>query len=61
MIVSGYLIQTAVGETWRSIWIGIHLTTSGTFLLGYGLHLLLGLKATPAGQFQTKVDVQDVS
>lgn len=48
MIVSGYLIQTAVGETWRTIWIGIHLATSAIFLLGYLLHRLAGSKRASA-------------
>lgn len=38
MVLSGYLIQTAVNTSWRNAWIAVHLTTSGLFVLGYGLH-----------------------
>lgn len=40
MVVSGYLIQTSVDETWRGIWVGIHLTTSALWLLGYFGHFV---------------------
>lgn len=43
MVVSGYLLQTAVEPTWRSIWVGVHLTTSGLWLLSHLLHYLLPL------------------
>jgi len=35
MIVSGYLIQTAVDAGWRQIWVIVHLTSSGLWLVGY--------------------------
>jgi hypothetical protein len=38
MIVSGYLIQTAVDDLWRRIWVTIHLAASGLWLLGYLAH-----------------------
>lgn len=38
MVVSGYLIQTATGETWRKVWIAVHLVTSALWLLGYLVH-----------------------
>jgi hypothetical protein len=38
MIASGYLIQTSVDEDWRRIWVGVHLATSGLWLLGYLAH-----------------------
>lgn len=40
MVVSGYLIQTAVGEGWRTAWVVIHLITSAIWLLGYLAHLI---------------------
>ena len=40
MVLSGYLIQTATEDTWRSIWIGVHLATSAAWLAGYGAHLV---------------------
>lgn len=39
MVLSGYLIQTAVSEAWRNAWVVVHLTASGLWLLGYGVHL----------------------
>lgn len=44
MIVSGYLIQTAVTPAWRTAWIAIHLATSGLWLLGYSAHYVAELK-----------------
>lgn len=38
MIVSGSLIQTAVDDSWRRIWVWVHLVTSGLWLLGYLAH-----------------------
>lgn len=43
MVASGYLIQTAVSDTWRGIWVGIHLTTSVLWLAGYGAHFVPAL------------------
>lgn len=41
MIASGYLIQTAVEEQWRVIWIVVHLVASALFLGGYAVHQIL--------------------
>jgi hypothetical protein len=41
MVVSGYLIQVAVGEVWRSIWVGVHLVTSGLWLAAIAVHWLV--------------------
>lgn len=40
MVASGYLLQTADGETWRTAWLAVHLATSGLWLLAMGVHLL---------------------
>lgn len=40
MVVSGYLIQTAVTPAWRTTWVVVHLTASGLWLAGYAGHLL---------------------
>lgn len=45
MVVSGYLIQTAVAPAWRSVWIGVHLATSALWVVGYAAHLLVPLLA----------------
>ena len=39
MILSGYLIQTAVGPTWRAIWIVVHVATSLLWIAGYVGHM----------------------
>lgn len=44
MVVSGYLIQTAVDPTWRKVWIGIHLGASALWLLGYVGHYAVELR-----------------
>jgi hypothetical protein len=38
MIVSGYLLQTAVESTWRTVWSVLHLATSGLWIAAYLLH-----------------------
>lgn len=38
MVVSGYLIQVAVAETWRTVWVVVHCVASGLWLLGYLVH-----------------------
>jgi hypothetical protein len=38
MVASGYLIQTAVDDTWRKIWVGVHLISSGLWVAGYLAH-----------------------
>jgi hypothetical protein len=40
MVASGYLIQVAVEPGWRAVWVGVHLVTSGLWLLGYLVHWL---------------------
>ncbi len=39
MVVSGYLIQTTVSESWRQAWIVVHLVSSGAWLLVFAGHL----------------------
>jgi undecaprenyl pyrophosphate phosphatase UppP len=38
MVISGYLIQTAVDESWRKAWVAVHLLASGLWLAGYLAH-----------------------
>lgn len=40
MVASGYFIQTAVDETWRTAWVVVHLVTSGSWLVAYLIHQL---------------------
>jgi hypothetical protein len=40
MIASGYLIQTATDDAWRTAWIAVHLVASGLWLAGYVAHLV---------------------
>lgn len=46
MVVSGYLIQTAVTPGWRQTWVAVHLVTSGIWILAHLLHLILPRLAT---------------
>ena len=32
LVFSGYLLQTAADETWRNVWLWVHLVTSGLWL-----------------------------
>ena len=43
MIVSGYLIQVTVTDTWRTAWIAIHCTTSGLWITSYLIHQIAAL------------------
>ena len=45
MVLSGYLIQTAVSDTWRGVWVTVHLAASGLWLAAYAGHLLAPLLA----------------
>lgn len=38
MVVSGYLIQTAVDDAWRKAWVAVHLAASALWLAGYLAH-----------------------
>ena len=40
MTASGYLLQTATVEAWRTAWIVVHVATSVLWLAGYVAHLL---------------------
>lgn len=40
MVVSGYLIQTATEESWRHVWVVVHLAASALWLAGYLVHQL---------------------
>jgi hypothetical protein len=42
MIASGYLIQIAVDDGWRKVWVGVHLAASGLWLAGYLAHQVIG-------------------
>ncbi|MCP4092579.1 MAG: hypothetical protein GY747_03935 [Planctomycetes bacterium] len=41
MMFSGYLLQVTVEESWRSIWLWVHLITSGLWLAAYAIHWIL--------------------
>ena len=40
MVATGYLVQTAVDESWRRTWVWIHLVTSGVWTMSYIVHLV---------------------
>jgi hypothetical protein len=45
MVVSGYLVQTAVDDDWRKIWVIVHLIASGLWLAVYLAHQVRPLLA----------------
>jgi hypothetical protein len=53
MILSGYLIQTAVTPTWRTVWIVAHLGTSALWVAGYLGHALLKKNGTKSSMGRT--------
>ncbi len=38
MIVSGYLIQITVADSWRAVWVAVHVVASVLWIGGYALH-----------------------
>lgn len=40
MIASGYLLQVAVDETWRTVWIWVHVAVSVLWGVSYAVHQL---------------------
>ena len=38
LVASGYLLQTAVDDAWRNVWLWVHLVTSGLWIVGYLVH-----------------------
>ncbi len=40
MVLSGYFLQTAVDESWRQVWLVVHLASSALWLLAYAGHQL---------------------
>ena len=45
MIFSGYFIQTAVEQHWRTIWVVVHLVVSLFWIVGYLIHITHKLTA----------------
>lgn len=54
MVVSGYLVQVAVSEGWRTVWVAVHATASALWIIGYGVHVIVRqsapVAARPAGE-----------
>ena len=55
MVVSGYLIQTTVGEGWRTAWIAVHLAASALWLAGYAGHTVAAIKRRAARRERDRV------
>ncbi len=49
MVVSGYLVQTAVDETWKLVWVWSHGVSSTVWIGVYALHQLLSPRNKQAG------------
>jgi hypothetical protein len=45
MVLSGYLIQTTVAESWRQVWIVVHLVSSVAWILAFAGHLVGPIRA----------------
>ena len=44
MVLSGYLIQTTVTESWRQVWIVVHLIASTAWILTFAVHAVRALR-----------------
>lgn len=57
MVVSGYLIQTAVDDDWRKIWVNVHLIASGLWIAVYLAHQVRPLLARAKRPVQGDADL----
>lgn len=66
MVVSGYLLQTAVTIYWRQVWMIVHLAASGLWIAGYlghvyallvRLRLLRAASRLPLGKPPSDVEI----
>jgi len=39
MILSGYAIQVSVTESWRGVWVWVHVVTASVWVIGYLVHV----------------------
>lgn len=60
MITSGYLIQTATDDTWRKVWVWVHLATSGVWLAGYLVHQAARVRASWQGSTASEPAPTDI-
>jgi hypothetical protein len=51
MLASAYLLQVTGDESWRTIWLVIHLASSAIWILAFGAHLIS--RAGPAAQSES--------
>jgi hypothetical protein len=58
MVASGYLLQTATDEPWRTIWLGVHLGTSGLWIVGTIAHLVT--RTIPQREVQSSASTMSV-
>ena len=47
MVLSGYLIQVVMDDSWRSAWVIVHLATSALWLLAFLAHLFTHRRVRP--------------
>jgi len=50
MVASGYLLQVATDESWRKVWVAIHLAASALWIVGYVVHQLSEATRGPEGR-----------
>jgi hypothetical protein len=61
MVISGYLIQTAVEGDWRQIWVVVHLAASGLWLAGYLSHQIPATWALLRGRRRARVETGEAA
>lgn len=60
MVVSGYLIQTTITESWRTAWIVVHVATSGIWVLGYAGHTVAAVRRRALGRLRREQELRCV-
>jgi len=45
MVASGYLLQTTVTESWRLVWVAVHLVASGAWIAVFLVHQVRAWRA----------------
>ena len=57
MVVSGYLIQTAISDRWRTAWVAVHVTASVLWLAGYLAHQLASRPAARSRKVELEAEL----
>lgn len=52
--MSGYALQTATDDTWREVWVFVHLVASTAWMVGSIVHVALRFRAVRRGRLDAR-------